>query len=103
MELDRHSLPIVPVVSPSVAAVPQEAIGRSGKSSAPPILSAILRADIESLKYALQPSEAHRRHRVFPVPVGLSSTPFTFYDKEITHAAFNLTTPLTASNRREVG
>lgn len=80
-----RSLPFIPGVSPSVADVPQDDTGLSGKSSAPPILSAILRAEIESLKYALHPSAAQRRHRVFPVPVGLSSTPFTFYNRQTTH------------------
>lgn len=78
MRLKLCSLLFIPGVSPSVAAVPQDDIGLSGNSSAPPILSAILRADMESLKYALQPSDAQSRHKVFPVPVGLSRTPFTF-------------------------
>ena len=67
------------VPSPSVAAVPQVATGVSGNISAPFSLSVILRAEMVSLKWSLQASVAHSRHRVFPVPVGLSSTPFTFY------------------------
>lgn len=65
-------------VSPSVAAVPHDDIGLSGNSSAPPILSAILRAEMVSLKFSLQPRVEHSRQSVLPVPVGLSRTPLTF-------------------------
>ncbi|TNN24985.1 hypothetical protein EYF80_064888 [Liparis tanakae] len=60
-------------VAPSVAAVPHDATGVLGNMSAPPSFSAILRAEMESLKWSRQASVAHSRHRVFPVPdpVGL--------------------------------
>lgn len=65
-------------VSPSVAAVPHDDSAVFGNSSSPPSLSAILRAEMVSLKWSLQARVAHSRHRVLPVPVGLSRTPFTF-------------------------
>lgn len=74
----------LPDVSPSVAELPQEDIGLSGKSSAPPIFSDIFLAEMVSLKWSLQASVEHSRHRVFPVPVGLSSTPFTLYSDKNT-------------------
>lgn len=66
-------------VSPSVAAVPQDDRGVFGNISSPPSFSAILRALMVSLKCSLQARVAHSRHKVFPVPVGLSRTPFTFW------------------------
>ena len=66
------------VESPSVAGVPQDDRGVSGKSSAPFIFSAILRAEMVSLKFCLHARVAHSRHRVLPVPVGLSRIPFFF-------------------------
>lgn len=79
----------IPGTSPSVAAVPHADRGLSGKSSAPPIFSTILRADMESLKYSLQPSVAQSRHRVLPVPVGLSRTPLTFYNRRSSTFGFH--------------
>lgn len=73
----------LPGISASVAALPQDAMGLSGKSSTPFMRCAIFRAEIVSLKCSRQASVEHRRHNVFPVPVGLSKMPFTFFmDKE---------------------
>lgn len=69
-------------MSPSVAALPQEDMGLSGKSSTPFIRCAILRAEMVSLKCSLQARVEQSRHRVFPVPVGLSRMPFTFFIEE---------------------
>lgn len=69
-------------VSPSVAAVPQDDRGVFRNISSPPSLSAILRAEMVSLKCSLHAKVAHSRHRVLPVPVGLSRTPFTFWNKQ---------------------
>ena len=66
-----------PGTSPSGTAFPQDAKARSRKSS-PDALSAILRAETASRRCSRQASVLQRRHRVFPVPVGLSRTPFTF-------------------------
>lgn len=65
------------MVSPSEAASPQDDKVRSGKSS-PWALSAILRAEMASRRCSCQASVVQRRHKVFPVPVGLSRRPFTF-------------------------
>lgn len=65
-------------MSPSVAAVPQEDKGVLGNISSQPSRSAILRAEMVSLKCSLQARVEHSRHRVLPVPVGLSRTPFDF-------------------------
>lgn len=69
-------------VSPSVAAVPHDDRGVFRNISSPPSLSAILRAEMVSLKCSLHAKVAHSRHRVLPVPVGLSRTPFTFWNKQ---------------------
>lgn len=69
---------VAPGASPSEAVLPQDDKGRSGKSS-PCARSAILRAEMASRRCSRQASVVHSRHRVFPVPVGLSRTPFTFW------------------------
>lgn len=61
-----------------MAAVPQEDKGVLGNISSLPSRSAILRAEMVSLKCSLQARVEHSRHRVLPVPVGLSRTPFDF-------------------------
>lgn len=68
--------------SPSAAAIPQDDSGVVGNSSSLPSLSAILPAEMVSLKCSLHARVAHRRHRVLPVPVGLSRTPFTLWKKQ---------------------
>lgn len=75
----REGLPrVAPGASPSGAVLPQDDKGRSGKSS-PCARSAILWAERVSRRCSRQASVVHSRHSVFPVPVGLSRTPFTFW------------------------
>lgn len=66
-------------VSPSV---PQDDRGVLGNMSFPSILSAILRAEMVSLKCSLQARLAHSRHKVLPVPVGLSRAPLTGWNEQ---------------------
>lgn len=67
-----------------VAAVPQDGRHVFGNISSPPSLTAIFWADTLSLRCSRHAKVAHRRHRVLPVPVGLSRTPFTFWNERQT-------------------